>query len=44
MSFSPELVTRAENVGSMALNDLIGYLQVKVSKARVATGKISHVG
>lgn len=38
------LVTGAEDVRNMALNYLVGYLQVKVPEARVAMGRISHVG
>lgn len=37
-------MTRAEDVGSVILNDLVGYLQVKVPEARVAVRRISHVG
>lgn len=37
------MVTRAEDVGSMALNDLVGYLQVKVPEARVVMRRIFHV-
>ena len=34
---------RAEDVGSMEFNYLVGYLSVKVTKARFAMGGIFHV-
>ena len=42
-SFSLELGISTENVGSMVLNDLVGYLQVEVPVSRVAIGRISCV-
>lgn len=42
-SFSLELQTSTENVGSMVLNDIVDYLQVKVPEPRVAIGRISCV-